>query len=83
MRFDPQTIIVPAGQPVSVTLVNGGALIHDIVIGEGVEQPVRIEGAGKQAAQGTFTILRPGTYAYLCAQPGHEAAGMKGTIVVK
>jgi plastocyanin len=83
MRFDPQTLNVAAGQPVSVMLVNGGALIHDIVIGEGVEQPVKIEAAGKQSAQGTFTMLRPGTYTYVCAQPGHEAAGMNGTIVVK
>jgi plastocyanin len=83
MRFDPQTLNVPAGQPISVTLVNGGALIHDIVVNDGAEQPVKIEAAGKQSAQGTFTMLRPGTYAYICAQPGHEAAGMTGTIVAR
>lgn len=83
MRFDPQTLNVPAGQPITVTLVNGGALLHDIVLTDGVEQPVKIEAAGKESAHGTFTMPRPGTYTYICAQPGHEAAGMKGTIIAR
>lgn len=83
MRFDPPTITVPVGQPVRVTLVNDGALIHDLVLTEGVAQPVKAEANGKASASATFTITQPGTFTYICAQPGHEAAGMKGTIVAR
>ena len=31
-----------------------------------------------------FTVtLKPGTYTFFCSVPGHEAGGMKGTLVVK
>jgi nitrite reductase (NO-forming) len=83
MRFEPSTITVPAGRPVQVTLANDGVLIHDIVLNDGVDQPVKIEANGKSSAGGTFTIARAGTYTYVCAQPGHEAAGMTGTIVAR
>jgi nitrite reductase (NO-forming) len=83
MRFDPPTISVPVGQPVQVTLANDGTLIHDLVFGEGVAQPVKIEANGKTSVSATLTIAQPGTYTYICAQPGHEAAGMKGTIVAR
>jgi nitrite reductase (NO-forming) len=83
MKFEQPTLTVPVGQPVQVTLVNDGTLIHDFVLTSGVEQPVKIEANGKSTASGTFTIARAGTYTYICAQPGHEAAGMKGTIVAK
>jgi uncharacterized cupredoxin-like copper-binding protein len=35
---------------------------------------------------GTSTVtatLKPGVYEFYCSVPGHEAAGMKGTLVVK
>jgi plastocyanin len=83
MRFDPPTLTVPVGQPVQLTLVNEGALIHDIVLNEGAAQPVKIEAIGNSTFSSTVTIVRAGTYTYICAQPGHEAAGMKGTIVAR
>ena len=83
MKFEPPTLTVPVGQPVTVTLVNDGSLIHDFVLTSGVAQPVKIEANGKSTVSGTFTITQPGTYTYICAQPGHEAAGMKGTIVAR
>ena len=30
----------------------------------------------------TITDLKPGTYTLYCAVPGHEQAGMKGTLTV-
>jgi plastocyanin len=43
--------------------------------------------AGKVVPQGqtsTFTVtLKPGKYTFYCQVPGHEAAGMKGTLTVK
>ena len=70
----------PAGK-VTVKMPNKSPLQHDIVL-QGVP------GAhGKLVPQGgtsTFTVsLKPGKYTYFCSVPGHEAAGMKGTLTVK
>lgn len=83
MKFDPPTLTVQAGQPTHLTLDNAGALVHDFVLTEGTEQAVKVETGGKASGTAVFTIAKPGTYTYMCSQPGHEAAGMKGTIVAK
>ena len=39
---------------------------------------------GGASVETTFTApTAPGSYTYVCSFPGHEAAGMKGTLVVK
>ncbi len=83
MAFEPSTIAVRAGQPVELTLRNGGLIPHDFSISEGVSQPVKIEAGGGSSASATFTIDRPGTYTFICSVSGHEAAGMKGTITAR
>jgi azurin len=41
-------------------------------------------GSGGKTVEVTFTApTKAGTYTYLCTFPGHFAAGMKGTLVVK
>lgn len=83
MRFEPATITVKAGQPVQVTLDNMGATIHDFTIEQGVAQKAQAIAQGGRQASATFTIAQAGTYTFICSQPGHEAAGMKGTITVQ
>jgi plastocyanin len=69
-----------AGQ-VTVDMPNKSALGHNIAL-KGVSGA-----AGKIVPHGgvsTFTVnLKPGTYTYYCQVPGHEQAGMKGTLTVK
>ena len=55
---------------------------HDISLkGNGVDEHGDVVQDG-----GVSTIdiadLKPGTYTYYCSVPGHEAAGMKGTLTV-
>jgi plastocyanin len=83
MKFDPPTLSAKAGQPIQVTLDNTGQIDHDFSITEGVSQPVKNLAQPGQKAVTTFTIDKPGTYTYFCSQPGHEQAGMKGTLTIQ
>jgi uncharacterized cupredoxin-like copper-binding protein len=84
MMFDPSTLTAKAGQPIQVTLDNSsGKLAHDFDITDGVSQPVMVTAQPGQTANVTFTINTPGTYMFFCNQPGHEQAGMKGTLTVQ
>ena len=83
LKFEPATLTVNAGQPVTLTFSNSGQTIHDWSLAQGAGQPVKISAAGGQSASGTFTIARPGTYTFICSQPGHEAGGMKGTLTAQ
>ena len=83
LKFEPSTLTVKAGQPVTLTFANSGQTLHDWSLDQGAGQPVKISAAGGQSASGTFTIDRPGTYTFICSQPGHEAAGMKGTLTAQ
>jgi plastocyanin len=77
--FSASKASAPAGQ-ITFEMPNKSALPHNIAI----KGPA--SGAGKVVPQGqtsTFTAnLKPGTYTFFCAVPGHEAAGMKGTLTV-
>lgn len=67
-----------ASGPVSIEMDNASGVPHNIAI-EGV-------GKGAVVSKGASTFkadLKPGTYTYICQVPGHEAAGMKGTLTVK
>jgi uncharacterized cupredoxin-like copper-binding protein len=83
MQFAPRSITVRAGQPVELTLRNGGSIPHDFALAEGASGPVKIEARGGRTARGTFTIDTPGTYTFVCTVPGHAAAGMTGTITAR
>jgi plastocyanin len=78
--FQSTQATAPAGK-LTVKMPNKSPLGHDIVLNN-------VPGAdGKVVPQGgtsTFTVsLKPGKYTYFCSVPGHEAAGMKGTLTVK
>jgi uncharacterized cupredoxin-like copper-binding protein len=83
MQFAPSSLVVRVGQPVELTLRNGGGIPHDFTLTEGTSRPVKIEAQSGQTARGTFTIDTPGTYAFVCSVPGHAAAGMRGTITAQ
>jgi plastocyanin len=78
--FEFTKATAPAGS-ITFDMPNQSALDHNIAL-TGVPGA-----AGKVIGQGqtsTFTVnLKPGTYTYICQVPGHEAAGMKGTLTVK
>jgi uncharacterized cupredoxin-like copper-binding protein len=83
LRFDPATVTVKAGQPLQVTFQNGGQILHDFTVQEGLANPVVITADGGKSGTATLTFDKPGTYKFFCSQPGHDAAGMHGTITVQ
>ena len=82
MRFQPDTITVKAGQPVTIAFKNAGIIPHDFV-SDGADTNVRLVNVGSGRTQsGTFEASKPGTYQVVCSQPGHKEAGMVAKIVV-
>jgi len=82
-KFDPSTISVAHGKVVFF-LVNGGTISHDLVVTDGSGNRV---GASELISAGDSAVLTignlpAGTYTFYCDQPGHEQAGMKGTLTV-
>jgi uncharacterized cupredoxin-like copper-binding protein len=82
-RFNPSTITVKAGQPLQVTFQNGGEILHDFTVQQGLAKPVVILEEGGKSGSATVTYDKPGTYKFLCSQPGHDQLGMHGTITVQ
>jgi plastocyanin len=58
---------------------NDASVPHNIALQGGPSGPV-VQG-GKTSK--ITANLKPGTYTFYCAVPGHEQAGMKGTLTVK
>jgi uncharacterized cupredoxin-like copper-binding protein len=83
LRFDPATITVKTGQPLQVTFQNSGQILHDFTVQDGLAQPVALTEESGKSGTATMTFDKPGTYKFFCSQPGHEAAGMLGTITVQ
>lgn len=95
-KFTPDKFVVPAGQQITLTLTNKGAVEHEFVIikkGQQVTQPFDADDedkvyweheleAGKTETV-TFTApSEPGEYEVVCGVEGHLEAGMKATLTV-
>jgi plastocyanin len=64
---------------VTVQSKNDASVPHDIALQGGPAGKV-VSGGGTS----TFTTnLKPGSYTFYCTVPGHEQAGMKGTLTVR
>ncbi|MBI4883678.1 MAG: multicopper oxidase domain-containing protein [Actinobacteria bacterium] len=77
--FSPTTVTVPTVGAV-IHLVNDGLLPHNMEITAlGLTSPVV---QGSQELDWEIGPFAAGSYEFVCPQPGHAAAGMKGTLVV-
>jgi cytochrome c oxidase subunit 2 len=81
LAYNVAVLTAEAGKVV-ITMSNPSPLPHNVAIkgaGVDVKGPVVFK-------NGTSTVsadLQNGIYTFYCSVPGHEAAGMKGTLVVK
>ncbi len=77
--FKPNKVTAPAGIiKIQVTNIESG--IHDLVIRNIPGFQVEVSGEGDVESQ--KVELAKGKYEFYCTIPGHEEAGMKGTLTV-
>ena len=96
-QFTPNQYTVPAGQEITLNLVNTGAVVHNFIImklgttaGDAYDeeddvnvywQEVDIQPGGDIST--TFTApTEPGEYQVVCRTEGHIASGMVGKLIV-
>ena len=79
-KYDPNTITGKVGQPIHVVMANKGTLVHTFVIDALSVKQENVQGGA--TADFTFTPTTAGTYQFYCDTPGHQAAGMVGTLTV-
>ncbi|MGB8861090.1 MAG: multicopper oxidase domain-containing protein [Ilumatobacteraceae bacterium] len=77
--FAPASITIPTGGA-TLKLTNKGAATHNFQVADlGIKSPDVLAGETYALEVGAQTA---GSYKVICPQPGHEGAGMVGTLVV-
>ncbi len=80
LKFDTTKLTAKAGT-VTIDMSNPSSTPHGIALeGNGVNKDGKTVSAGGHST--VTATLKPGTYSFYCPVPGHEAAGMKGTLTV-
>jgi uncharacterized cupredoxin-like copper-binding protein len=93
-QYEPSTLVVPAGVPVTFVLRNEDPIDHEWLIGD--EEMHRVHRTGTEAnhasrptevsipplttIETTVTFTRPVAWHFICHLPGHEAYGMVGLL---
>jgi uncharacterized cupredoxin-like copper-binding protein len=95
--FDVTEVSVPSGVPVTFVLVNEDPIDHEWLIGDEAfhekhrtgtheahgDVPTEVTIPPLETRRTTITFDEPGTLAFICHLPGHEAYGMVGTVTVE
>jgi len=80
LKFDRTRLRAPAGK-IKLVFTNLSTLQHNVRIESGENEL----GGTKTIRKGTATTvvsLKKGSYNFYCSVPGHEDAGMRGTLTV-
>jgi uncharacterized cupredoxin-like copper-binding protein len=95
-HFTPDSWVIPAGQEITLTAANAGAVEHEFVImklgttvgddfGDEDEENIywEVEAAAGETVTVTFIApSEPGEYQIVCGTEGHFVAGMVGSLTV-
>jgi len=77
-------LAVFAGDTVTITLINGDGMQHDISLPDFGATSSPVYSLGDQTEL-TFTVKddQPGSFVYFCTVPGHRQLGQEGKFIVK
>ena len=75
--IDPDELSIAAGS--TLNLSNDGAVVHNLAVEQVASAMIDAGGTGEL----DLRDLPPGTYTMICEVPGHEAAGMTGTLTIE
>jgi uncharacterized cupredoxin-like copper-binding protein len=96
-HFEPSSVLVPVGVPVTFTIRNNDPIDHEWIVGDAaVQQKHRIGTevvhnslpteqmiAAGETRVTTVTFAQSGALQYICHLPGHEAYGMVGLVTIR
>jgi uncharacterized cupredoxin-like copper-binding protein len=95
-HYEPATVTVPVGRPVTFVITNTDPIDHEWIVGDaatherhrtGTEpvhgaRPTEVTIPALSEKRTTVTFASPGSQQFICHLPGHEAYGMVGTVTV-
>lgn len=95
-RFEPATIRVPAGRPVTFVITNTDPIDHEWIVADAAghqrhragtepahdERPTEVSIPALGEVRTTVTFPTASTERFICHLPGHEAYGMVGTLTI-
>lgn len=83
LKFNKDKLNANAGN-VTIALVNESSTPHDVAVSDESGKEL---GVSEQITKGDTTLklegVKAGSYTFFCSVPGHEEAGMKGTLTVR
>jgi nitrite reductase (NO-forming) len=79
MQFSQSGIQVKVGQSVTLHLINKDGYAHAFDLDE---LDIHLQLAAEETTEVTFASAEPGSFTFYCSSPGHQAAGMQGSITV-
>jgi uncharacterized cupredoxin-like copper-binding protein len=96
-HFEPSSIRVPAGVPVTFVLKNVDPIDHEWMVGDeafherhrtGTEpfhdtRPNEVTVPALSERRTVLTFATPGLLSYICHLPGHEQYGMSGQLTIR
>ncbi|HET9185768.1 MAG TPA: cupredoxin domain-containing protein [Solirubrobacterales bacterium] len=82
LEFTTDSATAKAGK-VTVDFTNLSGVPHNVAIEDSGGKTLGETEIIPKGSESTVVNLKPGTYTFYCAVPGHREAGMEGTLTVK
>ncbi|MFY9488379.1 MAG: plastocyanin/azurin family copper-binding protein [Solirubrobacterales bacterium] len=83
LSYDKDALTAPAGA-ITVDFTNDSSVPHDVVVEDADEKELgKTDQITESKAALELTDVAAGDYTFYCSVPGHQQAGMKGTLKVE